>query len=105
MDFFAVKNNKIPKLTDMLLEAEYSLSQQDYRSVLYKTAKLEMEIYKVKNTADHLLEQIKEITTSDERNRAIITKLKSDYRELFEKYNQNKAEYGEINSLSFDDNH
>ena len=99
--FDDIKNNKIPKLTDMLLEAEYSLSQQDYRSVLYKTAKLEMEIYKVKNTADHLLEQIKEITTSDERNRAIITKLKSDYRELFEKYNQNKAEYGEIsNSVS-----
>ena len=99
--FGDIKNNKIPKLTDMLLEAEYSLSQQDYRSVLYKTAKLEMEIYKVKNTADHLLEQIKEITTSDERNRAIITKLKSDYRELFEKYNQNKAEYGEIsNSVS-----
>lgn len=99
--FDVIKTDRIPKITDMLLEAEYSLSQQDYRSTIYKIAKLEMEIYKVRTSAETLLNEIKEITTSEERNRAIITKFKVDYRELYEKFNQNKNEFGEVaNSVS-----
>jgi len=99
--FEQIKQVQIPKITDMLLEAEYSLSQQDYHSMIYKIAKLEMEIYKVRTSSEHLLNEIKEITTSDERNRTIITKFKADYRELFEKFQNSKAEYGEIaNSVS-----
>ena len=48
-----IKNKQIPKLTDMLIEADYSLSQMDYRSAMYKIAKLEMEIYKVRTNSDH----------------------------------------------------
>lgn len=99
--FEEIKNIKIPKITDMLLEAEYSLTQQDYQATIYKIAKLEMEIYKVRTASEHLLSAIKEITTSEERNRAIITKFKADYRGLYEKFNQNKHEYGDIaNSVS-----
>lgn len=91
-----IRSNQIPKITDMLLEADYSLSQQDYKSTLYKIAKLEMEIYKVKTNSDFLLNEIKEITSSEERNRAIITNLKSIYRELYQKYGSAKDSYGEI---------
>ena len=42
--FEEIKNIKIPKITDMLLEAEYSLTQQDSQATIYKIAKLEMEI-------------------------------------------------------------
>ena len=34
----------------MILDAEYSLSQMDYKSTTYKIAKLEMELYKVEGT-------------------------------------------------------
>ena len=78
-----IKEIQIPKITDMLIEAEYSLSQTDYKSTMYKIAKLEMEIYKVRATSAFLLNEIKDITNSEERNRASITKLKSKYRELF----------------------
>lgn len=91
-----IRSNQIPKITDMLLEADYSLSQQDYKSTLYKIAKLEMEIYKVKTNSDFLLNEIKEITSSEERNRAIITNLKSIYRDLYQKYSGAKDGYGEI---------
>lgn len=91
-----IKKNQIPKITDMLIEAEYSLSRMDYRSTTYKLAKLEIEIYKVRTNSEFLLEEIKEITTSEERNRAIITKLKTKYRTLYQKFIDHKLEYGII---------
>lgn len=94
--FNEIKSTQIPKITDMILETEYSLSQKDYKTTLYKIAKLEMEVYKVRTNAEILLDEIKEITSSEERNRAIITKLKSTYRELYEKFNDSKLEFGEV---------
>ena len=91
-----IKETRIPKITDMIIEAEYSISQTDYKSAMYKIAKLEMEIYKVRTKSEFLLEEIKELTTSEERSRAIITKLKSQYRELFEKFIDTKSEYGNM---------
>ena len=87
---------QIPKITDMLIEAEYSLSQTDYKSTMYKIAKLEMEIYKVRASSAFLLNEIKEITNSEERNRGSITKLKAKYRDLFEKFEETQNEFGEF---------
>ena len=100
-----IKNKHLPKLTNMLIEAEYSLEKMDYRNTTYKLAKLEMEIYKVRTIAEILLDEIKEITTSEEKNRAIITNLKAKYRKLYQKFSKSKAEYGEIEkpiSLQFE---
>lgn len=91
-----IRTNQIPKITDMLLEADYSLSQKDYKSTIYKIAKLEMEIYKVRTNSDFLLNEIKEITSSEERSRTMVTKLKSEYRDLYEKFNKDRESYGEI---------
>ena len=91
-----IKDNQIPHLSDLIIEADYNLSHKNYKSSLYKIAKLEMEIYKVRANAEKLLDEIKAITTSEERNRAIITKLKAKYRELYQKYNDSKSDYGDI---------
>ena len=91
-----IKENQIPKITDMLLEADYTLSQMDYKSTLCKIAKLEMEIYKVRTNAEFLLDEIKDVTTSEERNRANITRQKTQYRELYQKYSETKEDFGEI---------
>lgn len=91
-----IRTNQIPKITDMLIEADYSLSKMDYKSTIYKIARLEMELYKVKTNSEFLLNEIKEITSSEERNRSIITKFKTLYRELFEKFNSSRDEYGNI---------
>ena len=96
--FKDIRTNQIPKITDMILEADYSLKQQDYKSTVFKIAKLEMEIYKVRTNAEILLDEIKEITSSEERNRAIIIKFKTLYRELYDKFDKNKLEYGEISN-------
>lgn len=91
-----IREEQVPKINDMLLEADYSLQKQDYKSTLYKIARLEMEIYKVRTNSEFLLKEIKEITSSEERNRALVTSLKSKYRELFQKYTNEKAEFKEV---------
>lgn len=94
--FKEIRVVQIPKITDMILEADYSLKQQDYKATIYKIAKLEMEIYKVRTNAESLLDDIRKITSSEERNRAIIIKFKTVYRDLYDKFEANKSEFGEI---------
>lgn len=87
---------RIPKITDMLIEAEYSLTKKDYKSTMYKIAKLEMELYKVRTKSEFLLSEIKDLTTSEERSRAIITKLKARYRKLYEQFEEHESEYADL---------
>lgn len=94
-----IRTNQIPKITDLLLDADYSLSKMDYKKTIYKIARLEMEIYKVRTNSEFLLNEIKEITGSEERNRNLITKLKIKYRELYQKYQNTKSEFGEVTEV------
>ena len=91
-----IKNTEIPHLTDMLIESDYSLQKLDVKAATYKLAQLEMEVYKVKTEANVLLDEIKEITGSEEKNRSIIISMKQRYRELYQKFNDNYNSYGEI---------
>lgn len=91
-----IKENQIPSLTDMLIETEYSLNKTNYKGTMYKIAKLEMEIYKVRTNSETLLNEIKGVTSSEERNRKVVTGFKAQYRELYKKFISNQSEYGEV---------
>lgn len=91
-----IKDVQVPNLANMLLEAEYSLSQKDYKSTIYKIAKLEMELYKVKTNSEFLLGEIKEITNSEAKSRSTIIKYRAEYRKLYEKFNKAQDEYGKF---------
>lgn len=96
-----IKEHQIPFLTDMLIETEYSLNKTNYKGTMYKIAKLEMEIYKVRTNSEILLNEIKGVTTSEERNRKSITVLKTKYRDLYRKFVSNKEDYGVVaNSIT-----
>src|SRR5574344_1038450 len=71
---------------------------KDYKKLQSRIAKVELEIYCVKSKANFLLDEIKEITLSEERNRETITKLKAQYREITNKYNSNKNDYKEVSA-------
>ncbi len=94
-----IKDTQIPKITDMILDTEYSLSQHSYKNTLCKLAKLEMEVYKVRTNSDFLLGEIKEITSSEERSREIITEFKVRFRNLHEKFQSTKSEYGAMTDV------
>ncbi len=96
--FEKIKNEDVPRITDMLLEAEDYYEQKDYSALKKKISEIELDIYYVRTKADFLLGEIKEITLSEERNRETITKLKASYREILMKYQEHKNEYEFISS-------
>jgi len=92
----SIKNKRHAIITDMLLEVDGFIEARDVKNAKESINKLEMEIYKVRTATDNLLEEIREITMSEERNRSIITKLKSKYRELEKIFIKNKTQYRDI---------
>lgn len=94
--FKEIKDVEVPKITDILIEIEDNYNEKDYKALNDKIAKAELEIFYVKTKANFLLEEIREITLSEERNRETITKLKARYREIITKYNKNKNDYKDV---------
>ncbi len=94
--FTTIRDEKIPELTDLISEADFLIDRKDYKQAVKKIANIEIEINSLKKKTDHLLEEVKLITNSEERNRALITKLKIVYREDQNKFERSKKEYGVI---------
>ena len=90
-----IKEKQIPYINNMLIEADYSLSKMDYKGAMYKIAKLEMEMYKVKSNSEVLLSEVKKVTDSEADNREKIITLKTKYRELYNRFNEEIKEFGE----------
>ncbi len=94
--FEEIRDVDVPKITDELIEIEDCYNEKEYKVLDDKIAKVELEIFYVKTKSNFLLDEIKGITLSEEKNRETITKLKSKYREIVGKYNNNKNDYKEV---------
>ncbi len=96
--FKEIKDVEVPKITDTLLEIEELFNERKYRELKKKIAEAEFDICYVKTKSNFLLEEIRGITLSEERNRDTITKLKANYREILSKYNKNRADFELVSS-------
>lgn len=94
--FTYLKENKLSLIDDMLIDLDTYVERRDYKSCNYRMAKIEIEIYKVREAADHLLEEIRDITLSEEKYRAIVIKLKTKYRELNKDFHDHKQLYDDM---------
>ena len=92
--FSYIKDHRLSLIDDMLIDMDTYLENKDYKSCGYRIAKTEIEIYKIRESAERLLDEIKDITLSEEKYRAIVTKLKSKYRGLCKEFNDHKELYG-----------
>ena len=91
-----LKNERYTKITDLLLEADGLIDTKKLKEAKEAIINLEMEIYKIRVSTDNLLDEIREVTMSEERNRAIVTKLKAKFRELERKFHNSEESYGDI---------
>lgn len=91
-----LKNERIPKIDDMLIEIDTFIEKKDFENCDYRIAKTELEIYKVRESSEQLLSEIKEITLSDEKYRSIVTKLKTKYRKLNTEYQEHTNLYDDV---------
>ena len=94
--FNNIKDKMLPELTDEISEVDFMVDKYDFKGAIRKMAVIEMKIDKLKRKSEKLIEEIQIITNSEERNRALITKLKVEYRELQSKFNNNEKEYGDL---------
>lgn len=91
--FEDIKTRRLTVIDDMLIDLDIYVDKRDYKNCGYRIASTEIEIYKVREAAEHLLEEIKDITLSEEKYRAIVTKLKTKYRSLNKEYQDHKELY------------
>ncbi|MBR2678207.1 MAG: septation ring formation regulator EzrA [Bacilli bacterium] len=91
--FENIKGKRLTVIDDMLIDLDVYVDKRDYKSCGYRIAKTEIEIYKVREAAEHLLEEIKDITLSEEKYRAIVIKLKAKYRSLNKEFNEHRELY------------
>ena len=94
--FKLIRDEKIPKLTDSISDADFLIDRKEYKQAIKKITDIELEILSLRKITNNLLEEIKIITNSEERNRTLITKLKIVYREEQNKFERTKKEFGEI---------
>ncbi len=92
--FTFIKEKRLSVIDDMLIDLDVFLEKRDYKNCVIKIAKTEIEIYKVREAAEHLLDEIKDITLSEAKYRSIITKLKTKYRSLNKEFNDHRDLYG-----------
>ncbi len=93
--FDLIRTENINKINDMIIDLDITGGMK-YNQYIKKIAQVEIELAKAKELTDTLLDEIKEITLSEEKYRSIITKLKTRYRELSNSFDTHKKEYGDI---------
>ena len=94
--FNYIKDEMLPSITDEISEVDFLIDKHDYKGAIKKMTGIELEIDKLRRKSGKLIEEIQIITNSEERNRALITKLKVTYRELQGKFSRCEKEYGEL---------
>lgn len=94
--FDEIRESRLTQIDDMLIDLDIYIDKKDYKNCIYRLAKTEFEIYRVRESADSLLDEIREITLSEEKYRAIVIKLKTKYRELNKDFQDHRQMYDEI---------
>ena len=59
--FEDIKTRRLTVIDDMLIDLDIYVDKRDYKNCGYRIASTEIEIYKVRESAEHLLEEIKDI--------------------------------------------
>lgn len=94
--FNEIKNDDIPKITDLINEVQEYFETKDYVNLKASIIKTEMDLNYLQTKSGILLDEIKEITLSEERNRDKITKLKAEYRNVLTTYKEDPESYSKI---------
>lgn len=91
--FNEIKDVEMPKISDSLNEIEELFQEKNFKDLKGLVLKVDFDLNTLKTKAEFLLEEIKDITLSEERNRETITKLKAEYRDILSTYKDFEEEY------------
>lgn len=96
--FDNIKNKEISFINDLLLEADLLCGTKQYREITKLINQIELRLYEIRSRTNYILEEIQEITLSEEKNRNILTELKASYRTELQTFMETKDDYGDVAS-------
>ena len=91
--FNDIKDKEMPKITETINEIEELFEEKNFKELKGLVLKADFDLNTLKTKASFLLDEIKDVTLSEERNRETITKLKAEYREVLGTYKEFEDEY------------
>lgn len=94
--FNYIKDEMLPQISEDITNVDFLIDKHDFKNAVKKMTSIELEIDRLKRKNNKLINEIKLITNSEERNRALITKLKVTYRELQAKFERCIKDYGDV---------
>ena len=94
-----IKKNLNTSINDTILEADFAIEEKNYNEYIQKKINAEIKLLEVKEQKQKLLNEIQEITLSEERNRSRITELKTEFRDIIHTFNSNRSSYSPIDDV------
>ena len=94
--FSDIRDKEMPKITDTINEIEELFEDHNFKELKGLILKADFDLNNLRTKAAFLLDEIKDVTLSEERNRETITKLKAQYREIMATYKDYEDDYAII---------
>lgn len=91
--FNNIRDVEMPKITDIINEIEELFEEHNFKELKGLLLKADFDLNNLRTKAAFLLDEIKDVTLSEERNRETITKLKAQYREIVAMYKDYEEDY------------
>lgn len=91
--FNNIRDVEMPKITDIINEIEELFEEYNFKELKGLLLKADFDLNNLRTKAAFLLDEIKDVTLSEERNRETITKLKAQYREIVAMYKDYEEDY------------
>ena len=89
-----LKNVSFKEIDDMINELEFMISGGRKKEFPEKYSLIELELIKKKHLITHMVQELKDLTSYEDKYRTIVIKLKNKYRILLREFENNKDLYG-----------
>ena len=89
-----IKKESFKEIDDMITELDFIVNSNRRSEFPEKFTLVEIELTKNRYLINHMIEEIKELTSYEDKYRGIVIKLKNKYRVLVREYENNKEMYG-----------
>ena len=89
-----LKENSFKKIENMIVELDFIAGSGKKREFIEKYAIIELELYRNRYIINHLISEIKELTSYEDKYRGMVIKLRNKYRIINREYENNKDLYG-----------
>ena len=94
-----IKKELEDNMNDLILEADFLVEQRKFKDYVKKRTIIEIRLYEMNKCKVKILEEMKEITLSEERNRITITDLKTKFRDVVHNFETAKSDFEPISKV------